>query len=74
MNAEELTQKLSQHLELMQVEFNVNNFGESLDSLDRLEVMEYLISCTGKDLDYLIVEAEAWKTLKRLVDEVVGSG
>ena len=74
MNSEELTQKLSQHLELMQVEFDVNNFGESLDSLDRLEVMEYLISCTGKDLDYLIVEAEAWKTLKRLVDEVVGSG
>ena len=74
MNFEELIHNLTQHLELMQVEFDIDNFGESLDSLDRLEVMEYLISCTGKDLDYLIVEAEAWKTLKRLVDEVVGSG
>ncbi len=74
MNFEELIHNLTQHPELMQVEFDIDNFGESLDSLDRLEVMEYLISYTGKDLDYLIVEAEAWKTLKSLVDEVVGSG
>jgi hypothetical protein len=74
MNFEELIHNLTQHLELMQVEFDIDNFGESLDSLDRLEVMEYLISYTGKDLDYLIVEVEAWKTLKSLVDEVVGSG
>ena len=74
MNSKELTEKLSQHLELMQIEFDVDNFGEKLDSLDRLEIVEYLISCTGKDLNYLIVEANAWETLKSFVDEIVGSG
>jgi hypothetical protein len=74
MNSEELTEKLSKHLELMQIDFDADNFGENLDSLDRLEILEFLISHTGKDLDFLIVESDAWKTLKSLIDEIVGCG
>jgi hypothetical protein len=74
MNSEELTEKLTQHLKLMQVEYDINSFGESLDSLDRLEIMDYLMSCTGKNLDYLIVEAGAWKTMKSFVEEIVSNG
>jgi hypothetical protein len=74
MNSEELTEKLSKHLELMQIDCDADNFGENLDSLDRLEILEFLISHTGKDLDFLIVESDAWKTLKSLIDEIVGCG
>jgi hypothetical protein len=74
MNTEELTKELLHHLNLMQIQFDVENFGENLDSLDRLEILEFLISHTGKDLNFLIVEADAWKTLKSLIDEIVGCG
>jgi len=74
MNADELTTSLCKHLDFMQIQYDTDNFGENLDSLDRLEILEYLIAQTGKDLNFLIVETDAWKTLKSLIDEIAGCG
>lgn len=57
-------------LSLMQIEFDSDKFGECLDSLARLELLEYLMTQLGRDFDYLIVEPSIWGTLEIFVSEI----
>lgn len=54
----------------MQIDFKEENFGESLDSLARLEVLEFLTLELGRNLDYLIVEPSVWETLATFTSEI----
>ncbi len=55
----------------MQIEFKAESFGESLDSLSRLEILEFLKLEFGMDFDYLIVEPSIWETLETFTSEIV---
>lgn len=54
----------------MQIDFKEESFGESLDSLARLELLEFLSVEFGLDLDYLIVEPSIWETLETFISEI----
>ena len=54
----------------MQIDFKTESFGESLDSLARLEILEFLKLELGLDFDYLIVEPTVWETLETFTLEI----
>ena len=54
----------------MQIDFKAESFGESLDSLARLEILEFLTLELGLDFDYLIVEPSVWETLETFTSEI----
>lgn len=54
----------------MQIDFKIESFGESLDSLARLEILECLTLELGFDFDYLIVEPSVWETLETFTSEI----
>ena len=70
MKSHEISALLITQLKAMHVEFDPANLGECLDSLNRLELLEFLAEATGKNFDYLIVDVDSWQTLNSLVKEI----
>jgi acyl carrier protein len=73
MKSHEISALITTQLEAMHVEFDPANLGEHLDSLNRLELLEFLGEATGKNFDFLIVDVDSWQTLNSLVTEIAYS-
>lgn len=65
-----LEKRIIEQLIQMQINFKAESFGESLDSLARLEILEFLKLEFGMDFDYLIIEPSVWDTLDTFTSEI----
>ena len=63
-----LREFLKQEIFKLNINADLNSIGESLDSLDRLELVEILEKELGKDLLHLVNDKHFWSNLDNCIE------